>query len=446
MIIGRKKMNTTLPTRRQVSRLHQTGVVTLLTAVVILLMATILVIGVSRTTLMEQRISGNEIRKRQAFEAAEFGLSYGLNYLNAKAAFTGNTFGDTAGKLWPQGADKNNNDEADIIPVTLVTNNLNRYSVAFCSPLAPITDIICPDDPKLGPVTCIDVNGDDRTATGVELSAPRIFSCGWSDDGLSRVKITQGIGLTSGTPQPQTNPLVSKGTVNFQGNANVTNYFNNLSIWSGGPLEFNNATGKTFVRNPTVAPPPVGTPPPEIPKNCGPTSDYVCTTSKDAIGPDVIYGDPTLENLSDDELFEAVIGATDIAKYAESAITVAPGDVGQLNNFRGQAILVAGTPLSTKITLGNLPATIGTRERPVVLVVNGNWDGAGNTTIHGIVYVRGDIDLKGNITIVGGVTVEGDVVSASGALDIIYDPLVTSNAATGTGKPGLIPGGWRDWN
>lgn len=439
-MIGRMNMNTTLPARHQVGRLHQSGVVTLLTAVVILFMATILVIGVSRTTLMEQRISGNEIRKRQAFEAAEVGLSYGLNYLNAKVAFAGNPLGTTTGNLWPQGADKNNNNVADVIPVTLVTSNRNKYSVAFCSPQAPITNIHCPDDPELGPVDCIDdVDGTtDWTATGIELSAPRIVSCGWSDDGLSRVKITQGIGLTSGTPQPQTNPLVSKGTVNVQGSATVTNYFNNLSIWSGGPLSNIGNSGKTFVRNPTVVPPPAGTLPPTPPSSCSATSDYVCSTDKNSTGPDVIDSDPTLANLTNDELFDAVVGTTE-SDYASSALSVAPGSVDDLDGFLGQAIFITGD-LSD-----NMNFTLGSRDRPVVLVVDGNWSAGGNTTIYGIVYVRGSIALTGNITIYGGATVEGGV-SGTGSLDVIYDPLVTSNAATGTGKPGLIPGGWRDWN
>lgn len=428
-MIGRMNMNTTLPARHQVGRRHQSGVVTLLTAVVILFMATILVIGVSRTTLMEQRISGNEIRKRQAFEAAEFGLSYGLNYLNAKVAFAGNPLGTTTGNLWPQGADKNNNNVADVIPVTTVTSNQNKYSVAFCSPAQSVTTITCPDAP--GAITC-------TAATGIELSAPRIASCGWSDDGLSRVKITQGIGLTSGTPQPQTNPLVSKGTVNVQGSATVTNYFNNLSIWSGGPLSNIGNSGKTFVRNPTVVPPPAGTLPPTPPSSCSATSDYVCATDKNSTGPDVIDSDPTLANLTNDELFAAVIGTTE-SKYAESALSVAPGNVGQLSGFLGQAIFITGD------LTDNMNFTLGSRDRPVVLVVDGNWSGGGNTTIYGIVYVRGNVALTGNKTIYGGATVEGNV-SGTGSLDIIYDPLVTSNAATGTGKPGLIPGGWRDWN
>lgn len=440
MIIWRTKMNTTPPTRRQFRSIRQSGMVTLLTAVVILFMATILVIGVSRTTLMEQRISGNEIRKRQAFEAAEFGLSHGLNYLNL-------TNNPSNGDLWPQGSDKDNLNGADSITSIWTTVGQSQYRLKFCSPAPPLPPPsplpasypihpFCSDNGPnaTNPVEC----GDFGDPTGAGIIAPLIVSCGWSDDGLSRVKITQGIGLTSGTPQPQTNPLVSKGTVNVQGSATVTNYFNNLSIWSGGPLSNIGNSGKTFVRNPTVAPPAAGTVPPTPPSSCSASANYVCATDKNSTGPDVIDSDPTLANLTDDELFSAVVGTTE-SKYADSALTVAPGSVGELSGFLGQAIYVSGD-LSD-----NMNFTLGSRDRPVVLVIDGDWTGGGNTTIYGIVYVRGNIALTGNKTIYGGATVEGGV-SGTGSLDIIYDPLVTSNAASGTGKPGLIPGSWRDWN
>jgi hypothetical protein len=40
--------------------------------------------------------------------------------------------------------------------------------------------------------------------------------------------------------------------------------------------------------------------------------------------------------------------------------------------------------------------------------------------------------------------VEGDV-AGTGSLDIIYDPLVSDNAANNVGRAGAIPGSWRDW-
>src|SRR5665647_1995751 len=60
---------------------RQTGMATLVTSLVIMILATILVMAVSKTTLMEQRISSNEIRSRQAAEAAEAGINYGVAYV-----------------------------------------------------------------------------------------------------------------------------------------------------------------------------------------------------------------------------------------------------------------------------------------------------------------------------------------------------------------------------
>ena len=50
------------------ARRRQRGATSLLISVLIMFLAAVLIIGVSRTTTMEQRMSGNELRARQAFE------------------------------------------------------------------------------------------------------------------------------------------------------------------------------------------------------------------------------------------------------------------------------------------------------------------------------------------------------------------------------------------
>ncbi|MFW9596037.1 MAG: hypothetical protein ACMV1D_11160, partial [Macromonas sp.] len=102
----------------------------------------------------------------------------------------------------------------------------------------------------------------------------------------------------------------------------------------------------------------------------------------------------------------------------------------------GQAIVVEGDT-----TLPN--GTIGSRARPVVLIINGNWNG-GNVTVHGAVYVTGNVNVTGSPLVYGVVVVQG-TVSGSGSLDVVFDPLTVQNAANTTGRPGLIPGSWRDW-
>lgn len=430
-------------------RFRQAGAVTLLTAVIILMLATILVIAVSRTTIMEQRISGNEIRSRQALEAAEAGLNFGLAYV------TQTTQG---GVTVPSGADKDKNTFADTIALTTITTGTsNSYSVRFFDPRMGLSAISCPDAP--GPVACsctptscpVVPVGTPAISCGVSptfsatpptyLRSPRIVACGWSDDGLGRSMVSQGVGTVGALAKSPTNPLTAKGAVNVSGSATVTNYYNNLTVWSGGSLSNIGNAGKTFVRNPTISPPAASTAPPAPPSSCSSSADYVCATDKNTTGPDVIDADPTLSNLTVDQLFYNYFGVADVDAYQASIASmaaVAPGGVSTLDGVKQEAFVVSGSITST------MNVTIGSRDQPVVMIIDGDWTGGGNTTIYGVVYVRGNIDLTGNKTIYGGMVVEG-AVSGTGSLDVIYDPLVTGNAEDYVGKAGLIPGSWRDW-
>ena len=403
----------------------QSGAVTLLTSVIILMLATILIISVSRTTIMEQRISSNEIRSRKAFEAAEAGLNFGIAYV------TQTTQG---GVTVPSGTDKNKNLIADTIALTTITTGTsNQYSVRFCDPTANLSAITCPDSP--GPVNC-------TAAPAKYLRSPRIVACGWSDDGLGRSMVSQNVRTVPALANPPSNPVTAKGAINVGGSASVTNYYNNLTVWSGGSLSNIGNSGKTFVRNPTVSPPAASVPPPDRPTTCSSTADYVCATDKNTTGPDVIDADPTLSNITTAQLFYNYFGVADVAAYQAgiaSMPAVAPGNVSTLNGTKQEAFVVSGSINST------MNITIGSRDQPVVMIIDGDWSGGGNTTIYGLVYVRGNIDLSGNKTIYGGVVVEG-AVSGTGSLDIIFDQLIMDNLASGNvGKSALVSGSWRDW-
>jgi hypothetical protein len=275
----------------------------------------------------------------------------------------------------------------------------------------------------------------------VNTNRPLVVSCGWSDDALGRVRIMQDAGPVGGLAKLPTNPLLSVGAINVGGSATVTNYYNNLTIWSGDTISNIGNSGKTFVRNPLVPPPSPETAPPAPPNSCTTSANYVCLTDKNSIGPDVIDQDPTLGSLSSSQIFRDLTGAQNINDYLEKVkpMIVASNAVGTLANVLGKAIYVNGS-----IT-DNMNFTIGSREQPVVLIVNNNWTGGGNTVVHGVVLVLGDIALTGSKTVYGSVIVAGNV-SGTGSLDIIYDPFAVKNASDNTGQIGLVPGSWRDWN
>ena len=388
----------------------QRGLATLLVSVILFLLASVLLITVSRTTLMEQRMSANEIRTRQAFEAAQAGID------------------QAAVVMISSKVDANANGIADAGPSATLAGSGARYAVSWCQPGIALPANVCD---TIGTTTCTAV-------TAANFNTPLIVSCGWSDDGIARRLIQQGIGTVSALGGTPSNPLTTKGALNVGGSANVVNYYNNLTVWSGGSLTSVGNSGKTFVRNPTVAPPSPSTPPPGPPNSCSTSTDYVCLTDKNNTGPDVIGNDPTLANLSDAQMFTNFFGQPDLATYKTEVakVVIDAGAVGTLAGKLGDSIVVTGNT-----TLPN--STIGSRDQPVVLIIDGDLELQGTPFVFGIVYVTGNVTGGGNVTVQGAMVIEGSV-TPTGSLDVIYDPLVGVGAMN-TGRPGLIPGSWRDW-
>lgn len=412
------------------NRYFQTGSSTLLISILLLFAASIIVIGVSRTTIIEQRISANEMRARQAFEAAQTGIDHALDYLTA-----------TVSEVVP-GADRDNDNIADTV-TALTYVSPATYRFAYCDPTSGSAS--CPD--SVGAPICDLLNNEtnaDGVSESVYLKTPLIASCGWSDDAVGRRLIRQNAGTVPAIKSGPTSPLITKGPVNVTGSATITNYYNNLTIWSGGSLTSIGNSGKTYIRNPNLEPPNDTYPPPESnDNNCGASSNsqcYVQVTDKTTIGPDVIAKDPSLNSLTDALMFQNFLGANDIKDYRNNIATMdiknSEVDILDDGDVKGQSVVIEGNT-----TLPN--GTIGSRDRPVVLIINGDWQG-GNVTVYGVVYVMGDINVAGNPKVYGAVVAQNQV-TGTGSLDIIYDPYAVKNAKDHTGRSGLISGSWRDW-
>ena len=404
----------------------QRGSAALPMGVLLLFIAALILIAVSRTTLMEQRMSGNEIRTRQALQAAQAGVDQALAYMRAGGI--------------DQGPSAGGDGQADSLGSLSLPNGAS-YQVYYCDPAPdPLPDPYPPLTAcDSAPATC----GTGFTTTEY-FRTPLILACGVSDDGLARQAVVVNL---SGAPTMATspeNPVISKGAINVQGSATIVNYYNNLTIWTGSPFSSVGASGKTFVRNPSIPQPDIAEPPPNQPNTCvlSLESDdpYICLTDKTLRGPDVIYDDVTLGNLSDVELFEKFFG-TDFLTYKDAIatqVTTAAG-AGALAGVTGEAIVITGA--GSNVVLPSM----GTRENPVVVIIEGNWEQGGNATIYGVVYVMGNIDVKGNTEVRGNVTVEG-TVEGTGSLDIIYDPFALHDKRIrNLGKAGLLSGSWRDW-
>jgi hypothetical protein len=192
--------------------------------------------------------------------------------------------------------------------------------------------------------------------------------------------------------------------------------------------------------------------------SCGTTR----SSSKVAVGLDVIANDSSLSNLTGSEMFQTFFG-TSMANYRDSRVTleVAAANANNLASDSaapgvhlgaGEVIWVDGdTVLSTTTTVGcEVPVTgagscpVGNLD-PTVLIVNGDLQTNGTPTFYGVVYVVGSVDLGGNNTVHGAMVVGGDSRSAAGAsLDLWYNSGVLTRSRD-NGPLAGNPGSWRDW-
>lgn len=434
------------PTKKHFSNSphKQKGLGALFTSVILLFLASVFMIAVSRSLLIEQRMSSNEVRSKQAFEAAQAGLDAAMNYLNSS----------------PRGSDQDNNGAAeDLAAVTLANGAV--YRAAFCVPqmegmAAPTPAYFCEDTPGSRPVCDYvdgvpgdpDVNSRATIPAGFTeadfFGTPAIVACGWSDDGLGKRIVQQSVGVIGGedTKGPS-NPLTAKGAINVGGSATVVNYFNNLNIWSGGAIDNTGASARTFVRNPTAALPAPGATPPtdgNLFNNCNNTTNsvYTCTSKTAGVEMfDVIDRDPTLANLSDERMFRNIFAMT-LEEFSQTAqISISGNDTADLDTVGGMSIYIDGT--------ASLSGTIGSRDKPVKLVIDGDFDLTGGPEIFGVVYVTGNIvGGGGNVTVNGAMVTQG-AVDTNGGVTVIYDPTIVRRAGEAVGRAGLIPGTWRDW-
>lgn len=413
----------------------QRGAATLFVTIVLLLAVGLITLYTNRSAIMEQRLSANEVRAKQALEAANAGIEHALAYLREGG----------------QGYDHNGDGVADTITSYSLTSTTGTnprpsyYQAVYCSSAA-FTPPVCPAL-HTGALACA---GAGPTTT-LELVA---ISCGWSDDDASVQRVIQVMQAGPALAGPISTPVVTRGTANLlTGGASILNYFNDLTVWSGGSLLGQSNTGKTFIRdistnataNLTDPYRTIGT----SPACLNPPAGYQCSTQGSTIGHDTVGGDTNLSSLSPAGYFQYFFGST-LAGYRDttagyvvdlSNTLTAPDStsISSINAMNDRTIWVEGVP-GTPVSL---PGNIGTADKPVILIINGDLDLGSNIEINGLVYVQGNITGNGSPTIYGALIGAGNA-NVTGNLKVVFDPKVLGKAPT-LGKAGKVQGSWRDW-
>lgn len=399
---------------------RERGISTLTVTLIIVLLTGLAMIYASRNAINEQRLAANEQRDRQAAAAAQAGLDIALAYMEGG------------------GIDRNNDNVVDAVPAASVTVGSSR--AVFCAQNANLDNLVCPATPAT--LSC----GVGFTPPSSEFTRVVAFACGWSDDNAAVHKMTQLFAAGQSLGGGLQTPLISKGTTNLlTGGGSVLNHDNDLTVWTGDSILGQSNTGKTFISDKT------GTPPADLrneansPACNNPPTGYTCSTQGDNIGHDTITGDTRLSSLDTDGFFATFFGKP-MAEYKSSVSTSNVFDGSNLNQSQLTSVASSGNAViwvDGNLDGNTLPNPVGSQEKPVILIVNGNMTLSSNTVINGIVFIAGNISGNGTPKVFGSMIVNG-TSAFNGNLLIVYDGVVAKKAET-IGKVSKVPGSWRDW-
>lgn len=361
------------------------GAATLVIAILLVVLSTLIIIFAANHGQMWEKITANQTRNAESFSAAEAGLEYGINYLRQNSAVI--LANPVLGFILPF-------TNSSITNVTLA--NGSRFSIVYTNPVFGNYKLI------------------------------KITSTGVNAEGTSTRVVSQYVAQNAILSNPGTRSLTTIGNVSLSGSAVVSNTSTNQTIQSGGTLTISGSaktvtsTGTSSTAGNIQGDAQTSTPSLQSMSQSDFISQFFGISSTNALKNQMGY------------------------YYNNSANT---NYSSTLSSISGNSIWIDQTGGTTATINGS--TTIGSLTNPVLLVVNGNLSVSGNVTIYGFVFVIGSLGidtLSGNTVITGGLASTSNL-SISGNINLNYSPTVISNLQnqTNTSYWAKVPGTWKDF-
>lgn len=377
---------------------YQKGLATLVISSVVLFSVTSISLYSAKSTILDQKISANAARAKQALTSADGAMNFIASFYDQNGSTP-----DSAATT-QLASDINGNPTLDSF-----TNVNGRINVAVSG------------------------NSDDSTSTRT------------INQQLSQVPIS-GNGINQ--------PLITKGGVGVGGNVTVVNRHSNITVWSGEKVNIGSGSGGNTSGETRILTPGTNTSAFTRADYIGvsnggnysnPSTANTTSASSSTAGNhiDIIDQDTTLSLLSSDEFFENFFNETKTAvkKMAQSS-GLYTTTVSAIEDESGLIWLGNG---SGDISVG---VDVGSWDKPAVLIIeagSGNEVTFSGVTIFGTVYVIGNFRGSGGPTFYGSVVLDGNVLQTNGNTTIIYDEDALNPDSPLTGMTSSISGTWRDF-
>jgi len=290
----------------------------------------------------------------------------------------------------------------------------------------------------------------DRCGANGATNTGTLFGVGWSDDCSAKRTISVCLGVVPlfGEGEGPKQPFITKAAVGVSGNASIINRYTNITVWAGDDANISGNAYDTYLR-------PSGTSIEDYTESQLIDEDPAnnvqeVSNQTSGFGLDMVLGDPTLRNTSEEEFWATFFGDTkrETLKSAldDAGRSLAPGGTPPANDT-GAGTETTGQYWINGDTAFNGNNIYGSPDNPVVVIVDGDLRISGSPKIYGLVYVTGELNITGTMTVVGSMISENGPNTGNGTMQVVYKPF------TGDGDSGpsvsnsgvVIPGSWRDW-
>lgn len=387
-----------------IDRTGQAGIASLLTAVVLALISAIITLHLNRSVLSETQIIANTQRSDEALLAAEGRLDRALNVFITQTGLT------TAAAL--QTAINDNLVRLCAIPTTFVTNERTFEGKGGAAEACTAPANLNTDFLLIAKGQSIDTNAARYVST-------RIGSAGQS------------------TRLSTFAPLTVKGGVgDLTGNATVINNHRNLTIWTGKDIASLSGSFETQIN---------------INGQNSQISSSKGQGQTNTLGPDVVYNDLNLRNMTPAEFQQNMLGDTALNLRQRADIRIdlganpAPNVDQILSGSVGGKIISIFNSTGAAVSL-NVKQSLGSAAAPVTMIVEGNVKFTGNFDYFGVIYAN-QADFKGGGHVRGALysdSIEGPpgkgnfTIEANDAItNLVSEQLMPSRRA--------LRQTWRDW-
>jgi hypothetical protein len=413
------------------------GMATVPVVLMLLLGLGIMGLYANRGLVFEQRTAANQARSTQAFEVAEAGLEWAGSMLNSNTLVGNDCLENASAAQTFRDRFLTFDSTTGLIALRADSANPGNYLRAACVFTGSGLRCSCPGSgfPTFGAsdigenflvtfeapsparpgVLRVTVNG--CTSTGVAAKDPSCLP-GGTGRADARARVTSLYALLPLLGTAPAAPVTLAGNVTWQGSGAAVGIFNTdaasqgITIRAGGDVDASKARVTSMPGTPAAR--------------------------------SIVANDGTLSALGADALFTSFFGMSKQSwRQLSTVITCGTNCVDTLQASvasGAQGIWVEG---DLEIQ-GN--ASIGSADRPVVIVVNGRMLMRGTATIFGMVYASEWDNTGGGSALLRGAVMSESSFTANGSADFYFDPLVLGRLTSGgAGTFARLPGSWRDY-